>query len=565
VASLLLIFYGCAVPKPTTITHAGSEVPANATLTEQKHPTGAVDEKPAPAKTEVQPPKDLSSQQNTALLELLKSKHLITDEEAALITSPTGSVAGKEQGAAASSQWTAALLELLKSKHLITDQEAALVTGQTTSGTVGEQGGAAPVEAKKSVEDVEEEIKSDVTNELYRQVWTINNALKEKDKRLRFGGDIRLRYERDNFDQNNATFAQPSNPTQLMNSTVDQNLYKYRVRFGAEADVNDTLEAVVRLSTGNTSNPVSENDNLANYENRDSVVFDLAYLRWRPSKSFTLYGGRMPNPFFSTDLLWAKDLQFDGFAVQAKVPDAASWSPFLNAGAFPLQQYTFTSRAKWLFASQAGVEKTDEKGISIKAGIAYYIFKNIAGLANPPGSTENNWTAPPFQQKGNTLFNISGTPGTYLMALASDFRELNFTGTFDIGFWDPVHVVFLGDYVKNVGFNEGDVSANTGIPNTPMQVEGYQLGMAVGNLVVDNRGQWQVYFYRKHLESDAVVDAWTDPDFHLGGTNATGWIFGSDIGVAKNTWMRLRWLTADQISGPPLAIDVLQVDLNAKF
>jgi hypothetical protein len=27
----------------------------------------------------------------------------------------------------------------------------------------------------------------------------------------------------------------------------------------------------------------------------------------------------------------------------------------------------------------------------------------------------------------------------------------------------------------------------------------------------------------------------------------------------------MRYLSADQIDGPPLAIDVLQVDLNAKF
>jgi hypothetical protein len=27
----------------------------------------------------------------------------------------------------------------------------------------------------------------------------------------------------------------------------------------------------------------------------------------------------------------------------------------------------------------------------------------------------------------------------------------------------------------------------------------------------------------------------------------------------------LRWLSADEIDGPPLAIDILQVDVNAKF
>jgi hypothetical protein len=62
-----------------------------------------------------------------------------------------------------------------------------------------------------------------------------------------------------------------------------------------------------------------------------------------------------------------------------------------------------------------------------------------------------------------------------------------------------------------------------------------------------------------------VVDAFTDPDFHLGGTNAKGWVLGTDLGLLKNTWLTVRWLTADEISGPPLAIDVLQVDVNARF
>jgi hypothetical protein len=35
-----------------------------------------------------------------------------------------------------------------------------------------------------------------------------------------------------------------------------------------------------------------------------------------------------------------------------------------------------------------------------------------------------------------------------LTALASDFNELNVTGKLDVGIFDPLHVIFLGDYVK---------------------------------------------------------------------------------------------------------------------
>ena len=65
--------------------------------------------------------------------------------------------------------------------------------------------------------------------------------------------------------------------------------------------------------------------------------------------------------------------------------------------------------------------------------------------------------------------------------------------------------------------------------------------------------------------TDAVLDAFTDSDFHLGGTDTKGYILGGSFGIDKNTWFTMRWLSADPIDGPPLSIDVLQADLNARF
>ena len=61
------------------------------------------------------------------------------------------------------------------------------------------------------------------------------------------------------------------------------------------------------------------------------------------------------------------------------------------------------------------------------------------------------------------------------------------------------------------------------------------------------------------------MDAFYESDFHLGGTNAKGWIVGGDVGVAKNVWLSAKWLTTNEISGPPFAIDVFQFNINARF
>jgi hypothetical protein len=82
---------------------------------------------------------------------------------------------------------------------------------------------------------------------------------------------------------------------------------------------------------------------------------------------------------------------------------------------------------------------------------------------------------------------------------------------------------------------------------------------------IKRSGEWQASIAHKYLERDAVLDALTDSDFHLGGTNAKGFIVGGSYGVDDNTWLSLRWYSSDQIDGVPLAIDTLQLDLNARF
>ncbi|MBO7942033.1 putative porin, partial [Streptomyces sp. S9] len=76
---------------------------------------------------------------------------------------------------------------------------------------------------------------------------------------------------------------------------------------------------------------------------------------------------------------------------------------------------------------------------------------------------------------------------------------------------------------------------------------------------------WNASIGFKRLESDAVPVAFTDSDFHLGGTNARGFIVGGSLGLARNTWLGLRWLSANEVTGQPYSVDVVQLDLNTQF
>ena len=63
---------------------------------------------------------------------------------------------------------------------------------------------------------------------------------------------------------------------------------------------------------------------------------------------------------------------------------------------------------------------------------------------------------------------------------------------------------------------------------------------------------WRAFVAYHYAERDSLLDAFTDSDIHRGGTDAEGYIIGGELGLTNNTWARLRYLSADEIDGPPL-------------
>ncbi len=125
-------------------------------------------------------------------------------------------------------------------------------------------------------------------------------------------------------------------------------------------------------------------------------------------------------------------------------------------------------------------------------------------------------------------------------------------------------LVVTADYVRNLGFDRSQVSRRVGV-DVSGQVDAYHVQLAFGSIEVKERHDWQVTAAYKRIERDALLDAFNDSDFRLGGTDARGYILGGSYGVAKNTSLSLRYFSGDSIAGPPLSIDVLQLDLNLKF
>jgi hypothetical protein len=79
------------------------------------------------------------------------------------------------------------------------------------------------------------------------------------------------------------------------------------------------------------------------------------------------------------------------------------------------------------------------------------------------------------------------------------------------------------------------------------------------------RWEWNITAGYKYLQPDAVLDAFNDQYFHLGGTNAKGYFVKASMGLFHDTWLEARWFSANEVYGPPLAIDVFQLDLYTAF
>ncbi len=497
------------------------------------------------------------------LIDLLRSKGAIGEEQSIEVISRTrsSSIPGGD---------IAELVDYLRVQGTLGSEEADGIMAKLRTTPLGKE-----KELYETIMDnITREIRKEVQGVMKREIRdeAVKEAKSETKKslpdwlgRIKLGGDLRLRYQGEFFDKNNADMLKPDKPTEVMNTKNDRHRLLLRARLDLTAKVNDEVDATIGLATGSTSNPVSTNATLGDFFNKKSFNLDLGYLKWTPIQPLTLWGGRIPNPYFSTDLVWDQDLRMDGIAGSYAMEFTPELSGIATLGAFSVQEVELSSRDKWLIGGQAVLGYRPSPKVNAKLGVALYDYENMAGQANDPAVPgENDYTAPVFQQKGNTLFDIDPS-SAIKTALAAEFVELNVTGVLDLGYWDPVHLVFLGDFVTNLGYDRDEVVKNTSNQDIKEETIGYQLGLAVGHPTVADHGDWKGYFFYKYLEADAVVDAFTDSDFHLGGTNAKGWIVGGDVGLLKNFWLSARWLSADSISGPPLPVDVLQVSLNGKF
>lgn len=492
------------------------------------------------------------------------------------------------------------VLSKTKADLLIRDAEAARQAAADKEALVkaesptSESAAAADGDKKMvRVQYVPEHVKKEMREEIKKEVMAKLNykagerlGLPSWLDRISFYGDMRLRFEDNTFSDSNAPASSHNinvnRQSDIKNTTEDRDRLRLRARLGADVKVNDWLTGGLRITTGQLASPVSPNQTQEITDGKYTIGLDRAFLKANPTDWLSVQGGRFANPFFYTDMLFDPDLAFDGAAATFSPKFNDVWSSFTTIGAFPIDEIESSgfningqnkAKDKWIYSLQTGIKWQSENKSSIRLAAAYHDYKNVEGQTNPLSNpTAFDATVPAFRQKGNSTFNIDSL---FLPAenygLASKFEQINLTGQVDLLTFDPVHVTITGDYVKNIGFDADEIFKRTGTLYKE-ENEAYQMRLDVGSNSFNGPSwmevkpnDWQVSLGYKRIEADAVLDGFTDSDFHLGGTDAKGWLLSGNYAIDKNAWLSARYYSSEAISGLPLSIDVLLLDFNAKF
>lgn len=476
-----------------------------------------------------------------------------------------------------------------------------------------------PEIVKKQIRD---ELRADIKQQAKEEKWASATKIPDWVTKFRVKGDIRLRGEgiyypsgNDNtgsfpnfnsinsgapFDVSGTVFSPQLNVDQ------DRSRFRLRARIGAEVDMGDGLIAGMRIATGSDSSPVTTNQTLGGQFSKYSLWLDRAFIKYEAAGEnghVTISGGRVDNPFMSSDIIFDEDLGFDGLAFSAKYK-MGKFTPFVTAGAFPIfntdlnfssnQPAKFDSTDKYLYGGQIGTDVKVTDKLSLKLGIAYYDFDGARGEQSTPftpltasDAGDTDGTRPSFAQKGNTYIplrqiipnanNNFGTSNQFqYFGLATDFRPVVISGKLDYNGFEPFQVSIMGEYIRNTGFARDRLNllgvnnrAGVSTAGTPGAYSGgnvaWMMGVRAGTAAFEKRGDWQVGMNYKHIESDAVIDGFTDSDFGGGGTNMKGYsLWGTWAATPKATF-GVRWVSVSEITGPPLKNDTLFVDFTGKF
>ena len=366
---------------------------------------------------------------------------------------------------------------------------------------------------------------------------------------LRISGDVRVRYE----------YRQAQAPN---GDNVDRGRFRYRLRPTITGQLGSDWFFGFRLENGSgaRSSNVTWSDQGGPWaKTNDTVYIGQVYLGYRPSADWTITGGRIPNPFLNTLMVWDADINPEGFAEQFKTTRGsttyfANFGQLLYDSANPQNSIApaVNRQDQYLLGWQAGATFKLNETDTIQFAPTIYNYVNN----KPTAKTFSGAFSPANTAAINNLFVL----------------DMPFEYNFVLSGMAPSRV--FGDVAYNL---DGKERANKfGRPDLDNQVYAWQLGYQYGKAKL--KGEWDAKLYYQATGLFALDPNLVDSDIFDSRTNMNGFVLTTNYmltdamtftltyanGAAKNK-------TAVTAGSGDIGIatlnklNLLQLDIVAKF
>jgi hypothetical protein len=481
-------------------------------------------------------------------------------------------VVGSFAGRALAADQQDPLLNLLLQKGILTEDEAKKVQAEAEAGRTNALQ-MPPPESK----------------------WRINNAIKS----VELFGDLRVRYE----------YRQANVP----DGRIELDRGRYEVRLGLRGEAFDDFYYGLRLDTaangrspwvtfGTSSSGIPYQGPYG--KSTAGINVGQVYIGWKPANWFDFTIGKMPQPLYTTPMVWDTDLNPEGAAEKFRytVGEADFFATF---GQFLYQDANPTYASSGLGINGLGQRTTPVFQLAWQGGVNYHFTTNVsakfaATLYQYVGTQTNvsPFFGDPFVGEGaftgeGTLNPINGASGFGTSSTLLGNSSLGFPNN-QVGLNHllvleiPAELKFkirsfnarlFGDFAYNLEGNQRAEEAANGYANylafqntispvtvkpfTPQRndVKAYQVGFGIGNggdvygpmqgLVygtTSKKNTWEARTYWQHVEQYSLDPNLLDSDFFEGRANLEGIYIALAYSPADNVITTFRYGYAHRIN-----------------
>jgi hypothetical protein len=429
--------------------------------------------------------------------------------------------------------------------------------------------------------------------------WKIMNGIKN----VELFGDVRLRYE-------------GRSSTTPTDAKVDLQRFRYSLRFGFRGEAADDMYYGFRLETaanprspwvtfGSSSSGIPYQGPFG--KSTASLNVGQLYFGWRPADWVDLTIGKMPNPLYTTPMVWDSDLNPEGLAERFKY-NVGPMEVFATLGQFLYADQNPTFASAGLNGAAVGQSPNNIFMVAYQGGIIYHITTNITlkaagtvyqyfGQQSTPNANDPSgspYFGNPYVGEGayygpNGLNIINGTSG-YGTSTSQGINSslgypLNQVGINDLLVVEvPFELDFkiskfdariFGDAAYNIEgaqraeaassaygtylatlVQDGQPVAVSAFQPQRNEDKAYQIGFAIGNQdslglaygSVSRKHAWEFRTYWQHIEQYALDPNLIDSDFFEGAENLQGVYTAFAYGLTDNLTGTIRYGYASRIN-----------------